>query len=103
MSNTPLAEAVLCWTPDTSDFFIGRLGDPYNDSGPHACTAGAVNAGWGDASPQRQLRLLFAEVMSIMARDRVPFDAVHNGLLVIPEYRRILAPDVAASDAEQGT
>lgn len=107
MHDIPLAVAVLCWTPGVDPFGAGVeptfqvrvLGDPFNDHGPHEMTAGAVYSDWQKAAPKTRLRMLFGEVMSLMARDAIPFELVHRELLRIPEYRGdVLADDVEGAD-----
>ncbi|KAB0676705.1 hypothetical protein [Aureimonas leprariae] len=107
MADIELAAAVFCWTPGADGcqptFEVRRLGDPYNDLGPHPMTAGAVYSDWKQADlPSRKL-MLFSEIMSIMARDGVPCDLLHSELLKIPEYRReVLALDVPGAEDSDG-
>ena len=98
----PLADAVLLWgrRGDAAAFKVesrarmiaaadrgSRLDSDFESS------AGAVNLDWQEASGERRLAMLFAEVVTIFHRDGVPFDRMHRALLAVPEYADLLAED----------
>lgn len=91
-SDIPLSESMLCWStggpvrivehPDQAD-----LSDSYEK------TAGACYAYWRGLTPDRMRLQLLVDAWHAAAFYDVPIKDLHAALLVIPEYRSMLADD----------
>ena len=96
MSDIPLLNAMLCWNPG----FKGA--EPAFRVVPHPArgaardlshSVGACFSNWREMDEaQRKLQLMI-DAWHIVAFYEVPVEMVREGLLVIPEYRDMLAGD----------
>ncbi len=96
-ADIPIADAMLCWNSgfngDTPGCIVVRHPD-YNDaSEDYSSTVGACSAGWRKRDTRGQQLQLMVEAWHIAAFYAVPIEQVHQALLVIPEYRSMLADD----------
>lgn len=96
-ADIPLAEAMLCWNHGfqgaTPSCIVVRHPD-YNDaSADYQSSVGACFADWRTKDAKGQKLQLMIEAWHIAAFYAVPIAQVHQALLVIPEYRSMLADD----------
>lgn len=91
----PLKKAMLAWNPNNK-YAFGEPGKvmviPHPDKGycDHfklVCTVGACMGGWDKITRTERLAHLFIEAWFIVCRDNVSPKAMHDALMVIPEYR----------------
>ncbi len=92
----PLKHAMIAWN-------CARSGDPRIAVIPHpdmdswtdylklTCTTGACWTVWEKWTKAQRLQKLFIEIWHIHCRDGVAPEAIHEALLVIPEYRETLS------------
>lgn len=95
MADIPLKEAVLLWNDGfqgaTPAFVVRPLG--HDDYYSYGSQVGACFASWRDMDPIGRKLQLMIEAWHIVAFYGVPMEMVRDGLLVIPEYRDMLASD----------
>ncbi len=94
----PLANALLLWNDGWKDhepaFVVRPLG--HRDYDRYRFQVGACFAKWQDmaVSNPEGLRLqAMVDIWHITAFYDVPVNLVHEGMLVVPEYRELLADD----------
>jgi len=88
----PLSEAMLCWSTGGPVRVVEHpdyrgLSDDYEKS------VGACFAYWRGLSPEKMKLQLLIEAWHLAAFYDVPVRDIHTALLVIPEYRSMLADD----------
>lgn len=91
-ADIPLSEAMLCWSRGGAVRVVEHpdergLSDDFDSS------AGACYAYWRGQSPDRMRLQLLIDAWHVSAFYDVPVAEVHKALLVIPEYRSMLADD----------
>jgi hypothetical protein len=96
-ADVPIADAMLCWNSglhgETPGCIVVRHPD-YNDaSEDYSSSVGACFADWRGRDTRGQQLQLIIEAWHIAAFYAVPIEQVHQALLVIPEYRSMLADD----------
>lgn len=91
----PLKNAMLAWN-ENNKYAYGERGKvmviPHPDKGycnyfKLANTVGACMVGWEKLTKTQRLAHLFIEAWFIVCRDNVSPKAMHDALMVIPEYR----------------
>lgn len=87
-----LYEAMLCWTRGEAVAVV-----PHPDyrglSDPYLSSAGACWATWREKDDRDRKLQLMIDAWHISAFYDIPAQEVHRALLVIPEYRDMLADD----------
>lgn len=95
MTDIPLAEAVLLWNSGfnraTPAFVVRPLG--HDDYYKYGSQVGACFADTRKLDARGQKLQLMVDAWHIVAFYEVPIEMVRDGLLVIPEYRDMLADD----------
>jgi hypothetical protein len=95
MSDIPLAEAMLLWNSGfngaTPAFAVRPLG--HDDYYRYGSQVGACFTDWRKMDDQRRRLQLMIDAWHIVAFYEVPIELVRDGLMVIPEYRNMLASD----------
>lgn len=95
MTDIPLADAVLLWNSGFDGaqpaFIVRPLG--HDDHYAYDSQVGACFANWQAMDDQRRRLQLMVDAWHIVAFYEVPVEMVKSGLLVIPEYRDMLAND----------
>lgn len=98
MADIPLAQALLLWNSGFSGakpaFAVRPLG--HDDYWVYDGQNGACEARWqkfASESPEKLLLLAMVELWHIAAFYKVPVEMIHKEMLVVPEYRKILADD----------
>lgn len=94
--DVPISKALILYTPPRNDlpaaFAIRPLGHPDYDK--FAFKVGACFRTWQeDADPERLKLRLLIDVWHAVAFYDIPPKLAHEALLVIPEYRDMLADD----------
>lgn len=91
----PIANAMLCWTGgrhgDTPACRIVPHPDERGYSDAYRTTVGACFASWSEKDTNGQRLHLMVEAWHAVTFDAVPAQTMHEALLVIPEYRSMLA------------
>lgn len=97
----PIADAMLCWTGgrhgDTPACKVVSYPDELGLSDEYLCNVGACFANWDAKSTVGQQLQLMIDAWHMVAFDKVPADMAHEALLVVPEYRSMLADDCLPS------
>lgn len=103
----PLMEAMLCYntigTRDPDEGWVKVIKHPARLNGhiwedePYLMTVGACFSYWRKRDDIGRKLQLMIEVWHAVAFYGVPPDELHNALLVIPEYRTMLADDCLPS------
>lgn len=97
MKDVPLENAMLCWNSGfrgaTPGFKVVEHPDERGASDPYQSSVGACFAGWREKGEQGQKLQLLIDAWHIVAFYEVPVEIVREGLLVIPEYRDMIAHD----------
>lgn len=88
----PLSEAMLCWSTG-GPVKVVEHPDARGLSDAYEKTVGACYAYWRGQSPDRMRLQLLIEAWHLAAFYDVPVQDIHEALLVIPEYRSMLADD----------
>lgn len=96
MPDIALKDALLLWDSGLNDeaprFAIRPIGHPDYDS--YAFKVGACFTDWRQESDLDRLKLRFLiEIWHIVAFHDVPASLMRDALLVVPEYRDMLADD----------
>ena len=95
MSDIPITQALLLWNSGLSGgdpaFVVRPLG--HRDYDRYDCQVGACFASWQRKDTFGQKLQLMIDAWHIVAFYAVPIEMVREGLLVIPEYRDMLADD----------
>lgn len=91
-ADIPISEAMLCWSTG-GPVRVVEHPDYHGRSDAYEKTAGACYAYWRNLSPERMQLQLLIDAWHIAAFYQVPVRDVHEALLVIPEYRSMLADD----------
>jgi hypothetical protein len=98
MQDIPLSEALLLWNSGLNGgepaFAVRPLG--HDDYYRYQSQVGACFASWRDKADQPGPALLaqaMVELWHIAAFYAVPIELIHQGMLVVPEYRAALAED----------
>lgn len=97
MQDIPLANANLLWNSgfdgEEPAFVVRPLG--HRDYDRYDYQVGACTDKWQRLAvePEKLLLLAMVEAWHIAAFYKVPIEMVHEGMLVIPEYRATLAQD----------
>ena len=95
----PLAEAIFLynagWKGEEPAFAVRRLGHPYYDR--YRFSVGACFSEWQqmarDSPPINLLAKAMIDIWHAAAFYAVPIDMIHEAMLVVPEYRGMLADD----------
>lgn len=100
MTDIPIKDAMIAWTPVSDEIPAGRITVLRNsDRSTEAARSGfllldgACFKVWQDAEPAVQLSMLLDITWKLVLWDRLNPDVVHAALSVIPEYRDIVPPD----------
>ncbi|PZQ55764.1 MAG: hypothetical protein DI555_06985 [Novosphingobium pentaromativorans] len=97
MTDIHLIDAMLCWNNGfdgaTPAFKVFRHPDRNDTSRHYRHSVGACFDYWRELDEKGRLLQLMVEVWQISAFYEVPSSLVAEGLLVIPEYRGLLARD----------
>ena len=91
-SDIPLSEAMLCWSTGGPARIVEHP-DERGLSDDYEKTAGACYAYWRGQSRERMQLQLLVDAWHAAAFNGVPVRELHQALLVIPEYRSMLADD----------
>lgn len=90
MTDIALADNMLIWDrspPDPERPALKVVERGGRDDRSYTCSWGCCNAEFDTADDADKLRMLLAKSISIVIIDRVQPKAIHEALLVIPEYR----------------
>ncbi|MES2497108.1 MAG: hypothetical protein V4618_13420 [Pseudomonadota bacterium] len=90
--DVPLNDAMLCWTGGEKAAVLlhpDRTGASY----AYGSSVGACFSNWREKDTIGQQLQLMIDAWHIVAFYDVPAETVHRALLVIPEYRSMLAGD----------
>lgn len=91
--NIPLADALFLWDSGSEPrFAVRERGHP--DYCDYEYKVGAAWAGWSALSADERLTQTLVDIWHVAAFYRVPINLIHEAMLVVPEYRDILANDV---------
>lgn len=97
MTDIPIKNAMLCWNHgfhgNKPGFAVVRHPDTAGASDPYQSSVGACFTDWRDRDTRGQKLQLMIDAWHIVAFYDVPVEMVRDGLLVIPEYRDMLADD----------
>lgn len=100
MSDIPLARALLLWMPglngDEPAFAVRALGSDEYWSKRFRMSGGACYRSWQELAaedPHKLLAQAMIELWHIAAFYAVPIQMIHEAMLVVPEYRNMLADD----------
>ena len=97
MSDIPLGEAMLCWNPGFGgaepSFRVFHHPDRSGNTKAYQMSVGACFANWRELDDDARKLQLMIDAWHIAAFYEVPIGLVRDGLLVIPEYRSMLADD----------
>lgn len=98
MEDVPLANALLLWNSgwdgETPAFVVRPLG--HDDYYRYQSQVGACFTAWREMAEQPHPVLLakaMVELWHIAAFYKVPIEMIHEAMLVVPEYRNMLADD----------
>ncbi len=95
--NIPLANAMLCWNNGfhgaTPSVAVVRWPDETGASDPYQSSVGACFGDFRNKDGRGQKLQLMIDAWHVSAFYDVPIEMVHQALLVIPEYRSMLADD----------
>lgn len=95
MNDVPIAEAMLLWNSGlnggTPAAVVRPLG--HDDYDVFTYSSGACWMRWRTSSVKEQKLQLMVDAWHVAVFYAVPIEAVHEALLVIPEYRDMLADD----------
>lgn len=114
MTDIPLAEAMVIWSPDRPDLPPVKVVGGGDREHPHVRDDKRYSASWGrsdrdfnEADDATRLTMLFNKFVEIAVLYEVPAAEVHKAFLVIPEYRaavdittRGLVPDEYRVEAD---
>lgn len=93
--DVPISQALLLWNSGlngaTPAFVVRPLG--HSDYDRYGSKVGACYTSWRKLDTTGQKLQLMIEAWHIVAFYNVPVAMVRDGLLVIPEYREMLASD----------
>lgn len=92
MADIPLNDAMLCWTLGEGVEVVLHP-DEVGASGKWRSSVGACFMNWREKPEQGQRLQLMIDAWHVAAFYDVPAEQVHEALLVIPEYRDMLADD----------
>jgi hypothetical protein len=90
--DVPIENAMICWNRGGGVLVVEHP-DRRHASDGYTGSVGACFSGWKAKGEMGQKLQLMIDAWDIAAFDGVPIDAVHKALLVIPEYRSMLADD----------
>lgn len=97
----PIANAMLCWTSgrhgDTPACRVVSHPDEKGLSDAYRTTVGACFARWSEKDTNGQRLQLMVDAWHAVTFDAVPTQMMHEAMLVIPEYRLMLADDCLPS------
>lgn len=97
MIDVPIRDAMLCWNAGfdgaTPGFAVVRHPDYDDASSGYSSSVGACFMDWRKKDERGQKLQLLIDAWHIVAFYQVPIEMVRDGLLVIPEYRDMLAFD----------
>ena len=97
MTDIPINDAMLCWNHgfngNTPGFAVVQHPDHHDRSAPYQSSVGACFMDWRKKDERGQKLQLMIDAWHIAAFYDVPIEMVREGLLVIPEYRDMLASD----------
>lgn len=85
-------EAMICWNAG-KDVKVVRHPDKSRQSDDFRSSVGACFTDWREMDMRGQKLQLMIDAWHIAAFDKIPAADVHQALLVIPEYRSMLADD----------
>lgn len=95
--DVPIREAMLCWNHGlrgaTPGCLVVRHPDRQGESDDYSSSVGACFMDWREKDTSGQKLQLMIDAWHVAAFYRVPVEMVHQALLVIPEYRSMLADD----------
>ena len=92
MPDIPLNDAMLCWNRG-KDMKVVLHPDSRGESDPYQSSVGACYANWREKDARGQKLQLVIDAWHVVAFYDVSPQLVHEALLVIPEYRDMLADD----------
>src|SRR5687768_12457788 len=93
----PLAEAQLIWNYEgkKADMPAARvMGIGGKDDNDYISSWGACNGDFADADDETKLLMLFRQFHWLVLSGEVKPKALHEALLVIPEYRKHIEPEL---------
>lgn len=92
MQDIPINDAMLCWTRGDSVKVVLHP-DKRGESGAYRSSVGACFTDWRKKDLRGQKLQLMIDAWHVTAFSDIPSERVHEALLVIPEYRDMLADD----------
>jgi transposase len=96
-NDVPLAHAMLCWEPRSSQAAVVYHPDARGVSDAYTMTAGACFAKWQRFDDHTRTLNLLIEAMQAIGRDDVDARAVIHALMQVPEIRSLCADDALAT------
>lgn len=97
MTDIPLAQAMLCWNAGLEgarpEFKVFHHPDQSGATRGFRASVGACFSNWKEMSDQERRLQLMIDVWHVAAFYEVPVSMIREALLVIPEYRDMLASD----------
>ncbi len=92
MRDIPINDAMLCWTRGEGVKVVLHP-DTRGESDAYRSSVGACFGDWRKKDRTGQRLQLMIDAWHIAAFYEIPAERVHQALLVIPEYRDMLADD----------
>lgn len=95
-ADVPLEKAMLVWINRQPGAGAMVVAHPDRDDagGDFIRSAGACTSDWRDMTEGERLGNLLAWAWQAVVRDKVDLIAMHNALVVIPEFRAAMTPDM---------
>jgi len=93
MTNIPLYDAMLCWDHETGRALIVHHPDRRGLSDDYGGTSGACFTKWRKQTDQWRRLQMLVDAWHAVAFYAIPAMAMHEALMVVPEYRHMLASD----------
>jgi hypothetical protein len=87
-----LKGAMIAWTPKR-EVKVGPWPDTSGWSKSYDVTDGACFMRWGEFTEDQRQKALFVVFHTMVVRDEVDPSVAHDALMVIDEYRELIAPD----------
>lgn len=88
-----IENAMLCWDSGTGRALVVRHPDRSGLSDEYGTTVGACFRYWSDLDERGRKLQLLIEAWHGVAFGGIPAQSMHKALLVVPEYRSMLADD----------
>lgn len=91
-------EAMIVWTPKTSDVRVGPWPDKTGWSKGCRMSVGACFSETHAMSPEEIRFRVLADFHTIVVRDKVPVEVAHKAFLILDEYRGAISIDTPGAD-----